>query len=279
MVTSESRLTLLWSESAHLQHYLHTLPPDAWNGPSACAGWDIRTVVAHLIVNAEFFIDTITRGLRGDTTPLPGWPEAGTAIPRAFAERINQMTLVRCASLGDQVLMTFDATLSQLSQVFARLGPTDWETPCYHFVGLRPPRVFLEGRLSEVMMHGWDIRAERETSPRLSPEGLPLFMDRIASIMTLTFQGSGMSSVPVRYRFQVGGELPGTHDIVLAEQTARMEPAGTMEAQAILQCDTETFILLAYGRLSLATIFANGRVTGQCEEGLLETFDRCCQGF
>jgi len=42
------RVTLARTEAERLQNYLGTLSPAAWHHPSACAGWEVGDVVAHL---------------------------------------------------------------------------------------------------------------------------------------------------------------------------------------------------------------------------------------
>ena len=61
-----AHVTLIQAEAERLAQYLATLPPDAWRQPSACQGWEVRDVVAHLIQGAQFYVHTISRGVQGD---------------------------------------------------------------------------------------------------------------------------------------------------------------------------------------------------------------------
>jgi uncharacterized protein (TIGR03083 family) len=63
------RVTLVRTEAERLQDYLGTLSPAAWHHASACAGWEVGDVVAHLTRGAEAYRAWITRGLHGDTRP------------------------------------------------------------------------------------------------------------------------------------------------------------------------------------------------------------------
>ena len=67
----------------------------------------------------------------------------------------------------------------------------------------------------------------------------------------------------MRYRFALPGAAPSAHDMLVDGETARMEPAGAIEAPVTFRCDTETFILLLYGRFSQATATACGRLVGR----------------
>ena len=54
----------------------------------------------------------------------------------------------------------------------------------------------------------------------------------------------------MRYRFVVTGLGPSKPDIVVERNTLRMEDAGDA-ARVTMRCDTETYVLLVYGRLDL----------------------------
>ena len=49
MAALAAHVTLIQAEAKRLAQYLATLPPDTWRQPSACQGWEVRDVVAHLI--------------------------------------------------------------------------------------------------------------------------------------------------------------------------------------------------------------------------------------
>ena len=110
MASAADRVTLLQRESSRLTHYLHALPQEAWSPPSACAQWQVQDVVAHLVLGAEFYAESIARGLRGDMSPSEGLPPAGTWNAASQAEAGGQRTITRRQQLGDQLLGTFEAT-------------------------------------------------------------------------------------------------------------------------------------------------------------------------
>jgi uncharacterized protein (TIGR03083 family) len=159
METLADRVALVQTESTRLTQYLHALPADAWRQPSACAQWQIQDVVAHLTMAAEFYINTVSRGLQGDTAPPEGFPSAGTVNAAVMAEPLAQMALTTREQLGDQVLTTFEATLTRLNALLAGVGPQEWERLCYHPWRLMPVQQFLAMSVQELVLHGWDIRS------------------------------------------------------------------------------------------------------------------------
>ena len=83
MSTQAESVTVVQTEFERLKQYLVALPADAWTKPSACALWEVRDVVAHLIFAANYYTDCITRGLRGDTSTPAGRPEPSRFLTQA----------------------------------------------------------------------------------------------------------------------------------------------------------------------------------------------------
>ena len=77
MLSFEERAQLYKSESQAFQEYLKNLPNTDWNKQSACDEWLVSDVVAHLVGNSEFYSGTVSRGIRGESSPPEGRPEAG----------------------------------------------------------------------------------------------------------------------------------------------------------------------------------------------------------
>src|SRR5262245_27870482 len=239
MHTPENRVKFVQAESEQLTQYLHALAPDAWSRPSACQRWAVRDVVGHLVLGAELYTIVVSRGLHGDTAPLQGLPEAGSVNAAAASSLLDQLSVARRESLGEQLLSTFNATSAQLSQLLAEIGPQDWETVCYHPVGLLPVWMFVNLRLTELVMHGWDIRSRFEPTVSLASESLPAFLDVLTAVVGWAFW-PGPQPVPlVRYRFEATGTVPTSLDIVVAVEQARIERGGTARASVIFRCTTE----------------------------------------
>ena len=66
------------TEADGLAQFLDTLSDNDWQRPSACDLWTIRDVVVHLIWAADFYTDTVSRGMQGDIS-LPGDRAPGDA--------------------------------------------------------------------------------------------------------------------------------------------------------------------------------------------------------
>jgi putative sterol carrier protein len=77
----------------------------------------------------------------------------------------------------------------------------------------------------------------------------------------------------------VTGLGPSQSDIVVESNTLRMEDAGDTTARVIMRCDTETYVLLVYGRLDLEAVLASGRLMIEGERELAVAFGQWFRGI
>jgi uncharacterized protein (TIGR03083 family) len=284
MATFAERLDVLIGESSRLDRYFRALSIDVWTAPSACKEWQVQDVVAHLVGVAEFYAGTVARGLRGETSPPAGRAPAGTATGASAAEGIAQRSIAARKDLGDRLLDTFASTGDHLNQTLGRLTPPERPIPCYHPGGMVPAENFIELRLKELAVHEWDVRAALEPAPRLSPACFPAILATISesiasgSLRWALWSGPAPAA-PVRYRFAIDGPGPGRLDLVIDDQTIRMEEAGSARPDVVFGCDTETYILLVYGRLDLGAAIASGRVRVEGDRELATAFGQRFRGI
>ena len=273
MASTEQRVKLVKSESERIQQFLGALSSEALTQPSACDRWEVRDVVAHLTGAVDLFAGNITRGVNGDSSPPEGFPPPSAAALAARMEAGAQRAITLRESMGDQLLTTFAGRCQDLNQLLAGLDAGDWEKPCYHPAAVIPVRSYIDLRLAELAVHEWDIRSNLEASAHLSVECLPALMDLIpAFVVGRLFRPGSKLSTAARYRFELTGELPGRHDIVVENGDSSMEPAGTSPASATFKCDTETFALLAYGRTTVEKAESEGRMTVEGDRELVSQF-------
>jgi uncharacterized protein (TIGR03083 family) len=282
METPANRVQLIRSTSRQFGQYLHALPAASWNQPSACDRWEVRDVVGHLILGAELYFGIVSRGLHGDTSPPEGFPQAGTVNATSVAAFVDQMSVTRRATLGDQLLATFATTSDRLHQVFAQCRSHDWERLCYHPAGLVPVRTIVDMRLTELVMHGWDIRSKLELEAHLEPESFSTFVEMFTGPFgwfRWTLVPGMERSTPVRYRFEVTGPVSLRRDLVVEGHEARLEPVTAAPAHVTFCCAMEPFVLLLYGRLPLPDAIAAGHMTAEGATELIPTFAQWFRGM
>ena len=90
MATLYTYVPIVQTEADSLAQFLDTLSADDWQRPSACDLWTIRDVVAHLIWVADFYTDTMSRGMRGDISRPADRPPGDAPDPAAMPAYFNQ---------------------------------------------------------------------------------------------------------------------------------------------------------------------------------------------
>ena len=285
MSSQQEWVTVVQTESERLKQFLAALPGNAWTTPSACALWEIRDVVAHLIMAAHLYTDSITRGLRDDTSPPAGRPERHsftTASPVERQQRATaaaQRTIALRESLGHELLDVFCTTGDHFHHLVASLSPQEWAKPCYHGRGMIPVSSLVSGMVFERAIHGWDIRSALEPSAHLSPEALTVMPDHVAECLHWFFLPGARLPTPVRYRFAFTGACSSQWDIVVAGDTASMAPAAeAAPAHVMCWCEAETFALLMCGRRGWEAALGDSQVTAAGDIALVQSFTQWFQG-
>ena len=282
METPANRVQLIQSASVQFGQYLHALPAESWRRPSACDRWEVRDVVGHLILGAELYFGVVSRGLHGDTSPPEGFPPAGSVNAASVAAFVDQMSVTRREHLGDQLLATFTATSDQLHQVLAQCSSQDWERLCYHPAGLLPVRTIVDMRLTELVMHGWDIRSKLEPEVHLAPESFSTFVEMFTGPFgwcRWTLLPGVQRPAPLRYRFEVTGPVSLRTDLVIEGKQARLEPVAAVPAHVTFSCAMEPFVFLLYGRLPLSDAIAAGHITAEGATEFIPTFAQWFRGM
>lgn len=94
----------------------------------------------------------------------------------------------------------------------------------------------------------------------------------------LPFPASSTSSGPVRYRFELTGVAATRCDVVAEGGKARIEASGAARANLTLAGNSDSFVLLMYGRIKLGSAIAAGRFTAKGDRELVPDFDRWLDG-
>jgi uncharacterized protein (TIGR03083 family) len=258
MYSDADRAHIVHAEAKQLEQFLCTLSPEDWQRPSACDRWQVADVVAHL---AGFGLaERITQGLQGDLAPPQGQPPIGTLDEDAFRAWIAQGSTAVRVRLGEQLLSAFIATNARLDQVVAALRPQDWETRCHHPMGAEPVRTLIDVRITELAMHGWDIRSRFDPQATLSTDSLPALCHTIPRAVRRAFRPDASRSTPVRYRFAVADPAQTIQDIVLSREGGRCEPASDGKADVTFRCTVDTYVLVIFGRCTVEAALRDRRL-------------------
>lgn len=251
---------LIHSESLQLRDMMASLEAGAWSRPSACRGWTIGDVFAHVTQGAYTWRDTIVRAVAGDASPPPGQRflrpgERGSEVTAQRAIALRQET-------GEaELIQAFTDAYQQLRQVLLRLQPEDWDKPCFHRRGVMSIGDYVGRRLQELVIHGWDIRVAFDASATVSESVLSVMLDLAQRWLSNTFHPTPDLRTPVRYRFDVPSPVPVRQDAQVSQDGFHVEPVADQRADVTFRCKTGDYLLLIYGRLPLDRAVDTGRLT------------------
>ena len=214
MLPPQERIRILLDETRRLENYLSRLPVVAWSHPSSCDRWTVADVVAHLTWLGKNYPARINRALQGDAspdTPAHRRLASGQLDP---AEEGDQAISLR-QELGDHLLSEFLKGNQAINQTLAAVGPQDWDKLVYRGVGTEPLRNLVDVFITEQTLHGWDIRSRFDPQASLSPDCVPIIVERIAQRPRWWSFKKGTSPLPLRYRFEVANPTPYSVDLVI----------------------------------------------------------------
>jgi uncharacterized protein (TIGR03083 family) len=268
---------LISSEAAQLQDFMGGLDRDQWARPSACVGWAVGDVFAHLTQGARTWSESITRAVAGDANPPPG-----QRVLRA-GERGSEVTAQGAIAFrqdmgAEGLLQAFVTRYHLLHQVLLDLNPQDWDKPCFHRRGAMPVRDYVGVRLQELTIHGWDIRSAFDGSAELSEQPLRALTGLVPRWLSNTFNPEPGLPASVRYRFDVSGPVPVNQDVLVSQDRFHIEPAADVGADVTFHCDTGNYILLVYGRLTPEQSSSPGRLEVEGNRELASLFNTRFRG-
>jgi uncharacterized protein (TIGR03083 family) len=270
-------IELINAEASQLQDFLAGLDTEEWSRPSACTGWTVGDVVAHVTQGARTWGEAITRARAGDFNPPAGQP------PLRPGERGSAATAQRAIDfrqeMGEHALLhAFADGYQQLHQVLLGLQAEDWDKPCFHRRGVLPTRDYVGIRLQELIIHGWDMRVAFDAAATVSERPLPVLLGLAQRWLSNTFRPAPSLTAPVRYRFDVASPILVRQDVLVSQDSFQVEPVTDSGADVTFCCHTGDYILLVYGRLPLDRAVDTGRleIAGNREQALL--FNTLFQG-
>lgn len=259
MITAAERTTIARSEHQGLDSYLQGLPPEGWAKPSACEGWQVQDVVAHLIGTTDFQAAMINRALKGD--PEPPSDVKGTTV-RSRSEAIARQAIGLRGRLTPDLLTPFAEHYRWLFDLLDSLGPEDLNMPAYHPIG-PGGRVRVETYIDlvilETALHGWDIRAAASESASITPGCIPVLMEYVPSWLGRILHLEAGKDAAYHFRFR--GPGLEARDLVIEKGGFRIESPGPSPPTATIKTDVDTYILLHFGRLAFGQARDMGRLS------------------
>ena len=261
------RVEVLRQEVAAFKERVAALSPEDWDRPSACEGWSVADVVAHL--TGQAFVQRVRRGLQGDSTPPPGSPPVTEHDEDEFARNIFQRAFATRAEAGNQLQQVLFRNLDEAVELFDGVEEGQWDNPCYWPPGPEPVRTMLDMRISELTMHAWDVCSRFDDDYRLSDGSVRVLMNTVNRAARRAFRPDTTIPAPQVYRFIIDEPVAAVTELVIAnEEVVLRDCQGEQEADVEFRCDGETYVMVMYGRITPDDAIMSGRLDWEGDERL-----------
>ena len=140
--------------------------PGQWTAPTPCEGWDVRTLMNH-VVSGNLWAAELARG--------------GTI--EDVGDRLDGDVL------GGDPLAAYDTSAKEADAAFSTPGALD--APCAVSYGPVPGSVYAGHRFLDVFIHGWDLAVATGQDPTLDPALVEACAEVVAPQAGM-LRGSGM---------------------------------------------------------------------------------------
>ena len=137
--------------------------PEQWAGPTPCTEWDVRALVGHVVSGNQLFADLLSGARTLEESRLAGARDV----------------------LGDEPVRAFRDAGQALLAAFRLPGALD--RPVTVPFGTVPGTAALHLRLTEILVHGWDLARATEQQAR--------FDDGLIE-QELQFSGTALTRLP-----------------------------------------------------------------------------------
>ena len=269
MPSPVERVEVLRQEVATFKERVSALSAEDWDRPSACDGWSVADVVAHL--SGQAFALNVSRGLQGDYSPPAGAAPVTEHNEDEFARNIFQRAFNTRAEAGDHLQEVLFQRLDESVDVFTGVADRQWDNLCYWPPGPEPVHTMLDMRISELTMHAWDVCSRFDPDYRLSDGSVRVLMDTVNRAARRAFRPDPTIPAPQVYRFVIDRPITVVYELVIANEEivlrqAQDEPDGG--ADVTFKCDGETYVMVMYGRLTPDEALVSGKMDWDGNERL-----------
>jgi uncharacterized protein (TIGR03083 family) len=222
--------------------------PARWTAPTACAGWEARDVIGHLVDTTEGYLPAFDLARTGGTAAEP----LGL---RVMAERVDEAAKSLRKVDREELLDRLRQDADRMMTVFRDLSKEDWTglmVP-HAFMGPIPAMFYPTFQLVDYAVHAWDIREGRGERHALGGDSA----DFLVPVIYVLWQATAATErvdAPFTVGVRVSGNNGGEQRVDVSGDGVQFTPGSIDDCAAVLEFDPATLVLTAYGRMNGGTV-------------------------
>ena len=249
-MTYEGRDTMLRVVRQEAKQFFEMASPQqVWEQPTACADWEVRDVVGHLVDTTESYFVAF------DAARGKGRVDAAYGVPGMAARAGAHATALRSLPQAE-LLDRAQSDFAKMDRILDGLGPDDWTglVVPHFYMGPLPAFFYPAFQLMDYGVHSWDIREGAGRPQALSGE----VADLLVPFMFVVWQSTAapdpdMTPIELGIRITSGPNAGDTRVRVSADGLA-YEPGDVNDLPTVIEFDPASFVLTAFGRYNAGTV-------------------------
>jgi len=224
-------------------------PTETWEQPTACANWQVRDVVGHLVDTTEsYFVAFDAAGNHGEVPPAYGLPGMATRVD----EKARAFRSVPQAELLERAQTDY----AKVTEMLEGLGPDDWAglVVPHFYMGPLPAFFYPVFQLIDYGIHSWDIREGAGRTHALSGETADLLVPFMFVVWQVTFSPTPQTT-PTELGIRVtSGPNAGDTRMRVSPEGLSYEQGDVSDLSTVIEFDPASLVLTAYGRYNAGTV-------------------------
>ena len=236
--------------------FVEGLSPADWRTPSACGGWEVGEVVAHLASGTGMWAKLIPAMVRGEGAVGADW-----SLPNPSRhDQVRADSVEHRKAAGDDGLAReLSENAARLVEALTALSDDDADkSSSAAWGGQGSVKTTVGTIVGEVIFHRWDMESRVRPGAHLPAEAFPAIMGYVAGWRGFGFQKRDLPA-PIHYRWTLT-DPPSTWDVLVKGGSFQHLRNPDHDPDVVFETDTEAYILAGVGRMDLVDAVESGRV-------------------
>ncbi|OLT22296.1 hypothetical protein BJF78_07455 [Pseudonocardia sp. CNS-139] len=243
-----SRTNLMRAVRAEAGGFYELAAAQEWEGPTACANWQVRDLVGHMIDVTEGYFVAFDHARAGTDAP-------GALGLTVMAERLDDHARA-FRSLGkEDALKRAHTAYERMLDIADALSDEEWTDLIvpHPYMGPLPASCYPVFQLVDYTIHGWDAREQTEGRGPLAGAAADLLVPVALIVWQSTAVTAGVEPFSIGVRVTSGANAGG-YRFDVGPEGLTYAPADVDDLPAVLEFDPGTLVLASYGRLRGGTV-------------------------
>lgn len=259
---SRNNLVTAWDREA--EGFLRLAADEEWEAPTGAGDWQVRDVIGHLVDTTEGYFVSFD-AVRGQ-----GDPPDNLGV-RHMARHIDDGARAFRGTTRNDMVNRLRGDLSRFRAIADGLTDEEWAAMLvpHKYMGMLPAAFYPLFQLVDYGLHSWDIREGSGRAHALDGDTADL-LTPLAFILWQSTHEAPQVNQPYTIGVRVTGRNGGDSIVTAGPEGVAVENGDIDTLPAVVEFDSATLILTAYGRMNGGTV--RGDVT--VAERFLNSFFR-----